>query len=65
MSNGCESMMPPQPKGRVLQRDNVRFSFWRDNGRPLLPEDCSAEVELTPSIQLIRAQKEIANTDTN
>ncbi|MEM1051155.1 MAG: hypothetical protein AAGI28_03585 [Pseudomonadota bacterium] len=49
------------PHGEGLRRDNVRFTFWRDNGEPKLADDCDAEVEFVHSIQAIRQEKERAS----
>lgn len=58
MANDCENVGGEE--GRVLHRDNVRFSFWRDNGEPKLAADCRGELPLVTTLQLIRDRTKVA-----
>lgn len=53
----CEKFGGEQ--ARVLHRDNVRFGFWYDNGKPILPENCGTEIVVVPTLQLIRERKDV------
>jgi hypothetical protein len=40
--------------GAHLHRDNSRFKFFHDNGKPVLPENCEGMPSTVPLLKLIR-----------
>lgn len=45
---------------KVFHRDNSRFKFFYDNGKPQLPADCSGQISTTPILKAIRDRKAVA-----
>ena len=47
-------------QGNVLHRDNSRFKFFFDNGKPVLPADCTGVIPTTPLLKVIRDRQALA-----
>ena len=52
MAENC--MQEGEREARSLHRDNSRFKFFHDNGKPVLAENCEGTLPTTPILQLIR-----------
>jgi hypothetical protein len=52
MVDNC--MQEGASKGVALHRDNSRFAFFRENGKPQLPENCEGTLSIVPVLYQIR-----------
>lgn len=52
MTENC--MQEGAPKAAPLHRDNSRFAFFYENGKPQLPDDCEGTLSTVPVLHMIR-----------